>query len=50
MTEYTWAFDKSFLVFLLIAFVSMALAEKLRSFIPMPLIYGLLFLTGFGAG
>ena len=29
MAEYTWAFDRSFLVFLLIAFTSMALAEKM---------------------
>ena len=47
MTEYTWAFDKSFLVFLLIAFVSMALASKLRSMISMPLIYGTVFILGF---
>lgn len=47
MTEYTWAFDQSFLVFLLIAFVSVALAEKVRSMIPMPLIYGVLFTAGF---
>ena len=47
MTEYTWAFDRSFLVFLLIAFVSIALAEKVRSLIPMPLIYGVLFAAGF---
>lgn len=49
-TEYTWAFDRSFLVFLLIAFVSMAIAEKLKSMIPMPLIYGVLFAIGFGTG
>ena len=48
MTEYTWAFDRSFLVFLLIAFVSIAAAEKVRSLIPMPLIYGGLFAVGFG--
>lgn len=47
MTEYTWAFDQSFLVFLAIAFVSIALAEKVRSLIPMPLIYGVLFAAGF---
>ena len=47
MAEYTWAFDRSFLVFLLIAFTSMALAEKLRSLIPMPFIYGVIFILGF---
>lgn len=50
MAEYTWAFDKSFLVFLLIAFAAMALAQKLRSLIPMPLIYGIIFIIGFGTG
>ncbi|MGI6000730.1 MAG: hypothetical protein ACOX8J_06965 [Candidatus Merdisoma sp.] len=47
MAEYTWAFDRSFLVFLLIAFTSMALAEKLPSLIPMPFIYGVIFILGF---
>ena len=47
MAEYTWAFDRSFFVFLLIAFTSMALAEKLRSLIPMPFIYGVIFILGF---
>ncbi len=50
MAEYTWAFDKSFLVFLAIAFLSMALAAKIRSLIPMPLIYGTLFILGFATG
>lgn len=50
MTDYTWAFDKSFLVFLLIAFAATALAERLRSLIPMPLIYGVIFLLGFRTG
>lgn len=49
-TDYTWAFDRSFLVFLLIAFVSLTIAAKLKSMIPMPLIYGLLFAAGFGTG
>ena len=49
MAEYTWAFDKSFLVFLVIAFVSIALAEKARSLIPMPFIYGIIFILGFAA-
>lgn len=48
--EYTWAFDRSFLVFLVIAFVSLTIAAKLRSMIPMPLIYGVLFAIGFGTG
>ena len=47
MAEYTWAFDRSFLIFLLIAFTSMALAEKLRSLVPMPFIYGVIFILGF---
>lgn len=50
MTEYTWAFDRSFLVFLAIAYVSLVIAAKLKSMIPMPLIYGLLFAAGFGTG
>lgn len=49
-TEYTWAFDRSFLVFLFIAFVSLTIATKLKSMIPMPLIYGILFAIGFGTG
>lgn len=48
MQDYTWAFDRSFLVFLLIAFVSLTIASKLKSIIPMPLIYGILFAIGFG--
>lgn len=48
--EYTWAFDKSFFVFLLIVFVSLAIAAKLKSMIPMPLLYGVLFAVGFGTG
>ena len=50
MAEYTWAFDKSFLVFLLIAFLSMTIATKVRSLIPMPLIYGVIFIVGFATG
>lgn len=50
MTEYTWAFDRSFLVFLVIAFVSMTLATRIRSLVPMPLIYGILFILGFAFG
>lgn len=46
-TEYTWTFAQSFLVFLCIAFLSMTIAAKLRSLIPMPLIYGVLFILGF---
>lgn len=49
-TEYTWAFDRSFLVFLVIVFISLTLAAKLKSMIPMPLIYGILFAVGFGTG
>ncbi|MDI9241517.1 hypothetical protein [Fusibacillus kribbianus] len=47
MTDYTWAFDKSFLVFLIIAGISVMLSVKVRSLIPMPLIYGILFILGF---
>lgn len=49
-TEYTWGFDQSFLIFLLIVFASLGLAVKLKSIIPMPLIYGILFVIGFGTG
>lgn len=50
MTEYTWAFDKSFLVFLAIAFISLTIATKIKSIIPMPFIYGLIFAVGFATG
>ena len=50
MAEYTWAFDRSFLVFLLIVFVAFTVAGKARSLLPMPLIYGILFMIGFEAG
>ncbi|MEI3521984.1 MAG: hypothetical protein V8Q40_13560 [Anaerosacchariphilus sp.] len=50
MAEYTWAFDKSFLVFPGIAFLSMTIATKIRSMIPMPLIYGVIFIIGFATG
>ena len=50
MADYTWTFDKSFLVFLLIVFVAFAVAGKTRSLLPMPLIYGSLFMTGFETG
>ena len=50
MAEYTWAFDKCFLVFLGIAFLSMTIATKIRSMIPMPLIYGVIFIIGFATG
>ena len=50
MAEYTWALDKSFLVFLGIAFLSMTIATKIRSMIPMPLIYGVIFIIGFATG
>ena len=50
MAEYTGAFDKSFLVFPGIAFLSMTIATKIRSMIPMPLIYGVIFIIGFATG
>lgn len=50
MTTYTWDFVQSFTVFLIIVFIAQALAVKLKSMIPMPLIYGVLFILGFSTG
>lgn len=47
MPTYTWSFAQSFLVFLIIVFVSQSLATRLRSLIPMPLVFGVLFAGGF---
>lgn len=48
--NYTWPFDQSFLVFLCIVFCAQALSVRLRSLIPMPLVFGSLFMFGFGTG
>lgn len=50
MPTYTWSFAQSFLVFLIIVFVSQSLATRLRSLIPMPLFFGVLFAEGFALG
>lgn len=50
MTTYTWPFAQSFLVFLLIVLISQTVATKLRSFLPMPLLYGVMFAGGFALG
>jgi len=50
MPTYTWSFAQSFLVFLVIVFVSESLATRLRSLVPMPLLFGALFTGGFALG
>lgn len=50
MATYTWTFAQSFLVFLLIVFVSQSVATGLRSRLPMPLLFGVLFAAGFAFG
>lgn len=50
MPTYTWSFAQSFLVFLVIVFVSQSLATRLRSLVPMPLFFGVLFAAGFALG
>ena len=50
MPTYTWSFAQSFLVFLVIVFVSQSLATRLRSLVPMPLFFGGLFAAGFTLG
>ena len=50
MTAYTWPFAQSFLVFLLIVLISQSAATRLRSYLPMPLLYGVLFAAGFALG
>lgn len=43
----SWSFEISLLVFLLMVFISQALASKLSSYIPMPLILGIISILGF---
>lgn len=50
MPIYTWSFAQSFLVFLVIVFVSQSLSTRLRSLVPMPLFFGLLLAAGFALG
>lgn len=50
MQIYTWSFAQSFLVFLVIVFVSQSLSTRLRSLVPMPLFFGLFFAAGFALG
>lgn len=47
---YTWTFEISFLVFLLIVFVAQAIAAQTKSYFPMPLAMGLIFIAGFASG
>lgn len=50
MPTYTWSFAQSFLVFLLIVFISQTAATRLRSLVPMPLLFGVLLAAGFATG
>lgn len=50
MAPTTWTFEISFLIFLAIIFFSQAISAKIRSIIPMPLIMGGIFITGFALG
>ena len=45
-----WSFEISFLVFLIIVFLSQGIATRLRSLIPMPLILGIFSILGFWTG
>lgn len=47
METYTWTFATSFLVFLVIVFLSETVSTKLNWFLPMPLVFGLLLCAGF---
>ena len=46
----TWNFETSFLVFLLIVFASQAIAVRLKSMLPMPLLLGIFCAIGFHSG
>ena len=46
----TWSFAQSFLVFLIIVFLSESISTRLRNYIPMPFLFGMFFLGGFSAG
>lgn len=48
--DYTWTFEISFLVFLAVVFVSQSGASLVRSLIPMPLLFGAIFIAGFALG
>ena len=50
MATGTWSFALSFLVFLLIVFISEATAARLRYFLSMPLLFGAIFFAGFALG
>ena len=50
MEAYTWTFAKSFLVFLIIVFFSESLSTKLKWFLPMPLVFGVVLCAGFTKG
>lgn len=46
----TWSFEASFLVFLAIILFSQSLSTFLKSYIPMPLVMGVVFIAGFATG
>lgn len=46
--SYTWTFEQSFLIFVLIIFVTQALSSLLKSYVPMPLLMGGVFILCFG--
>lgn len=45
---YTWSFEQSFLIFALIIFATQALSTFLKSYVPMPLLMGSVFVLCFG--
>lgn len=45
---YTWTFEQSFLIFALIIFATQALSALLKSYVPMPLLMGAVFILCFG--
>lgn len=45
---YTWTFEQSFLIFALIIFATQALSTFLKSYVPMPLLMGSVFVLCFG--
>lgn len=46
----SWSLEISLLFFLIIIFLSQAIASRLSSYIPMPLILGIICITGFATG
>ena len=46
----SWSFEVSFTVFLVVTFTAQALSTQLRAWVPMPFIFGALFITAFSLG